>query len=296
MTTNNPKKDPQQILSIKFNPQKLKDSKILENKQSLKLYVNAFPLTFTKDFFIHEYPFKIEPETKKENIITRIFRNLAHDIQENYGFFNYSENSIYAIKEVLLPKDLHCKIVDNGEINYILRIDPKVKTSTIKAGQKSGFEQNHQNIIFKVIRDILTTNPNVKFDRDNLYLENNPQKIVGKGQTYFVHDGYKLSLKETEVGLCLVIGIKNKIIGDLSVYDAIKDKKYNYGDNMDERINNIIGKRFVPNDASKSKVIFDINTDRTPKNTNRNHEGKTYTFCEFFEKVLNKKITDEKQP
>ena len=296
MTTNNPQKEPQQILSLKFNPQKLKDSKIFENKVPLKLYVNAFPLTFKKDFLIHEYPFTIEPEINNENIISRIFRDLSHDIQENYGHFNYSGKIIYAIKEILLPKDFQCKIVDKGEINYILKIDKKVKTSIIKEGQKSNFSQNHQNIIYKVIRDILTTNPNVKFDRDNLYLENNPVKIVGKGQTYFVHDGYKLSLKETEVGLCLIIGIKNKIIGDLSVYDAINDKKYNYGEDIDERIENLIGKRFVPNNSSKSKIIFDINRDKTPKNTNRNHEGKSYTFCEFFEKVLNKKITDENQP
>jgi hypothetical protein len=62
-------------------------------------------------------------------------------------------------------------------------VDKKAETSIIKKNQTLNFSQIHENIIFMIIREILTTNPNVKVDKDNFYLENNPQKIEGTGQS-----------------------------------------------------------------------------------------------------------------
>jgi len=70
-----------------------------------------------------------------------------------------------------------------------------------------------------VLREILLTYENEKFDRDNLYLEKSPKKAKGYHQIYSIHDGYKLSLKPTENSLCLIFGIKNKMKGDISIYD-----------------------------------------------------------------------------
>ena len=112
----------------------------------------------------------------------------------------------------------------------------KEDTLVIKKGQTDLFEQIHQKMISLIIREILTTNPTIKVDKDNYILEENPKEkeypyqIKGKGQTYTVYDGYKLSLKQTESGLCLIVGIKNRIKGDLSVYDALMGDDSSYGD------------------------------------------------------------------
>jgi hypothetical protein len=44
----------------------------------------------------------------------------------------------------------------------------------------------------------LTTNLNVKIGKDNFYLENKIEEIKGNGQTYYIHDSYKLNLKQTK--------------------------------------------------------------------------------------------------
>ena len=295
MATTNPIKVPDQLKGMNFNPDNLKKSGLLEEK--VELYVNAFPIKFNKDIQIHHYKFTIVPETKEEFVISKIFAELSKDIHKDYGNFYYSGDHIYSIKEVLEAKDYKGTIVNKGKVEYIISIDKKDDTSIIKKGQTSNFNQIHEKIIFLIIREILTTNPNVKVDRDNFYLENVTKEVKGYGQTYFIHDGYKLSLKQTENGLCLIIGIKNRVKGDLSVYDALMDENANYGDDLDERIENLIGKRFVPEGSSKSKIIYDIEKDRNPKNTSRSYGKETYTdYVEFFKKVFNKTIKDVKQP
>ena len=106
-------------------------------------------------------------------------------------------------------------------------------------------------------------------------MENDPVKIKGTNQNYFIHDGYKLSLKNTENGLCLIIGIKNKIKGDISIYDILMDEKINdYGDELEDRIDTLIGLRFTEDGCSKSKKIYDIK--HNPTNVSHNYNGKTY--------------------
>lgn len=56
----------------------------------------------------------------------------------------------------------------------------------------------HELILYLIIRGFLTTNPNVKVVKDNFYLENKSEEIKGNGQTYYIHDGYKLNLKQTK--------------------------------------------------------------------------------------------------
>ncbi len=295
MTTTISAKEPEQIPGIKFNVDKMVNSKLLENK--VNIFVNAFPIKFNKDIYVHKYPFEIVPETKEEYLISTIFGKLSMEIFKMYGNFYRSGNSFYSVKEVLEPKDFSTTIVDKGKVEYIIRVNKKVESSIIKKDQTSNFSQVHEKMIFLIIREILTTNPNVKVDRDNFYLENNPKKVEGTGQTYNIHDGYKLSLKQTESGLCLIVGIKNRIKGDLNVYDALMYEESNYGDNFEERIENLIGKRFVPEGSSKSKVIYDISKDKTPSNTSIKYSKETYpNYIKFFKDIFKKDIKHPDQP
>ena len=43
-------------------------------------------------------------------------------------------------------------------------------------------------MLFLVIREILSANPYVHFDRDSLYLENKKQKVKGYQNTYYIHE------------------------------------------------------------------------------------------------------------
>ena len=287
-------KEPVKLSGQKFSIDNLKKNGLLENE--VNLYVNAFPIQFNRDLSIHEYPFTITPEINEEYLISKIFKSLSHQIYETYGIFYRSGKSFNSVKEVLEPKEFKTSIVDEGKLEYTLQIDKKAKTSTIIKGQKDNFNQTQEQILFLIIREILTTNPNVKVDRDNFYLENQSKPIKGIKQKYNIHDGYKISLKQTEEGLCLIIGIKNRVKGDLNVYDALTNKEFNFGKTEEDRIENLIGKRFVPDYSTRSKVIYDIRKDRNPKNMTINHEKETYNYVDFYNTVFEYEIKDENQP
>ena len=169
MTTTKTVKDPEIIKAHKFNFDEMKKSKIIENESS-DLYVNAFPITFKKDINVHQYPFTILPETTEEYVITRIFSVLSPQIHAIYGNFYRSGKSFYAIKEVLEPKDFSVLMNDKGKIEYRLQVDKNMETTTIKKGQKNKFSMIEEKIIFLIIREILTTNPNIKVDKDNFFI------------------------------------------------------------------------------------------------------------------------------
>ena len=296
MKTINQAKEPEKLSGIKFDIDNLRKSGLLE-KEEVELYVNAFPIQFTKDLNIHEYPFTIIPEVNQDHLISKIFKSLSHEIYETYGIFYRSGKSFNSVKEVLEPKEFKAPVVDEGKIEYTLQIDKKAKTTIIKKDQKDNFTQTQEQILFLIIREILTTNPNVKVDRDNFYLENKSHPIKGIKQTYHIHDGYKISLKQTEEGLCLIIGIKNRVKGDLNVYNALMNEEFNFGETLEERIENLIGRRFVPENGTRSKIINDINKDRTPENTSINHGKETYSnYVEFYKKVFNIEIKNKDKP
>ena len=144
-------------------------------------------------------------------------------------------------------------------------------------------------MLFLVIREILSANPYVHFDRDSLYLENKKQKVEGSQNTYYIHDGYKISIQQASIGICLIIGIKNKIKGKLSVLDFINNNDREENDKLN-------GRRFIPYEGSRSQVISYIDFDRTPINTIRNYRQQTFNYYDYYDKIWKIKIKNENQP
>ena len=114
----------------------------------------------------------------------------------------------------------------------------------------------------------MSANPNVHFDRDNLYLENKRKTVKG----YYIHDGYKISIHQSEIGICLVIDIKNKIKGKFTIYDIL---------NREDDNEHLIGRKFIPFEGSRHQVISYIDYDRTPINTIRNYRQQTLNYLDY---------------
>ena len=100
-------------------------------------------------------------------------------------------------------------------LEYTITVKPWSIGSIIKAGKQHDFDEVQEKMLFLIIREILSTNPYVHFDRDNLYLENKKEKVEAKHNSYYIHDGYKISIQQASIGICLIIGVKNKIKGKL---------------------------------------------------------------------------------
>ena len=274
-----------ELEKVGFIKDKCVEKKLIYETNDACLYSNLYPIKFTKDINIYEYAFKIEPEVHEENVILKIFRQASPQLFENYGYYYRSGPTFFALKEVTKGREFKTKIYNKGMLEYTLTVFGSGHHSKIKQGQTSDFSEIDEKVIFLIIREILQANPNVHFDRDNLYLENKKQKVEG-AKNYYVHDGYKISIQQAECGICLIIGVKYKIKGDFTVYDMLKEVD----------IEDLIGRRFIPFEGSRHQQIYEIDTDRNPMNTNRNYESKSYTYYEYFKEVLGVEIKDIKQP
>ena len=245
-------KEPEIIKGVDWNKKKMLDCKLLQRSDSEALYANAYSVNFTKDINIHEYPFDISPEVHEENAIRKIFKQISNELFKIYGYFYRSGHSFFSVTECNEEKTLKASIIDNGKVDYEITIKASAHSTTIKKDQKFNFEEFQEMVLYYIIREILLINPNVHFDRDNLYLENKKSIIKSDNSIYYLHEGYKLSLQQTDYGMCLIIGVKNKIKGEFSVYD----KLFENGKDMTslrQSAKALIGRRFIPELSSRNQ-------------------------------------------
>ena len=276
----------------KFKKEMCVKNGLFETTDNVKLYVNLYPIIFTKDIEISEYPFTISPECHEENVILKILRENSPEIFKQYGYYYRSGNSFFATRKVTKKNIFKRMIVHKGMLEYSIIVEPTSRGSVIKAGQTHGLSEIQEKVLYLIIREILSANPHVHFDRDNLYLEDKKQKVEGSGgNVYYIHDGYKISVIQAAIGICLAIGVKNKIKGDFTVLDYISNNK-----NDDEALDKLEGRRFIPKEGSRSQVISYIDYDRNPVNTTRNYKQVTYNYADYYDKIWNLKVTDKKQP
>ena len=302
------------LLGITFNGENCIKAGLLEKKEDIELYSNLYPIKFTKDIQVCEYPFIIKPECHEESVILKILREASPELFKTYGYYYRSGNSFFALKCVEKEKQFKVVIHHRGWIQYIIFVKDSPKVTIIKKdnimnkeqdkkkekdkekveiseneNEIKDFDEFTEKMIYLVIREILSANPYVHFDRDNLYLENKKQEIEGYQNSYFLHDGYKISLQKADIGLCLVIGVKNKIKGKYSVLDLINK-------NTNEENENLEGRRFIPFEGSRSQIISYIVHNKNPMNTTRNYRQETFSYYNYYEKIWNIKIKDKKQP
>ena len=281
--------DKDSLKGIEFNKEKYVEYGLFEKNEEINLYTNLYPIKFTKQIKIYEYPFIIKPECHEESVILKILREASSWFFKTYGYYYRSGNSFFALRCVEEDKNLKVVIHHKGFLQYTISIKATPRSTIIEKGKTHNFEELEQKGLFLVIREILSANPYVHFDRDNLYLENKKEEIKGYNNSYYIHDGYKISIQQAAIGLCLIIGVKNKIKGKLTVYDYIKD-------NNDEDIEKLVGRRFIPYEGSRSKVIKNIDYDRNPVNTIRNYKQETLSYYNYYKKIWNIEIKDKNQP
>ena len=245
-----------------------------------ELYTNLYPIKFKRKIIIYQYSFKIDPECHEESVILKIIRDQSYYIYKKYGYYYRSGDNIYAMYQVNRLRTFKAIIHDKGWLEYKIIIQPCKIDSVIEEGQTHNFTQVQEKMIFLIIREILSANPNVHFDRDNLYLENEKEEVICNHNSYYIHEGYKISIQQASIGICLIIGVKNKIKGKLSVLDFIKN-------NNEDEIYKLNGRRFIPYEGSRSQVISYIDFDRNPMNTIRNYRQETLNYYDYYDKIWN---------
>ena len=182
------------IEGASFNKEKCLENKLFEESEENNLYTNLYPIEFKEDITIYQYSFEIKPECHEESVILKILRDQSPYLFKTYGYYYRSGNNIFAVKKIDEIRTFKAVIVYKGMLQYTIIFQPCAIGSIIRKGQKHDFNEIQEKMLFLVLREILSANPNVHFDRDNLYLENKKQKVEGYQNTYYIHDGYKISI------------------------------------------------------------------------------------------------------
>ena len=121
-----------QLLGIKFNKENCIKAGLLEKKGNIELYSNLYPITFTKDIKVCEYPFIIKPECHEESVILKILREASPELFKTYGYYYRSGNSFFALKCIEKKKQFKVVIHHKGWIQYTIFIKDTPKVTTIE--------------------------------------------------------------------------------------------------------------------------------------------------------------------
>ena len=279
----------------KIDPNKLK---YIVDKR--KIYVNLYEIILTKDLLIYQYPFKISPEIDAgdANIRQIIFKGCNRHLKSIYGECLVSGESLYGLNKVDDIKSVKSNVEYRGKItSYLLEINKFVNERTIN--QKDVLKDSlTKQFIELLIKDILHSNPKLKFDRD-LFIYKKKRNIETENVCVEFYPGFTTSFMETDKGNYLNVTLKNKIIQTDSILDVLEEKKYESKNNKTDIDikEDLIGKSFkVSYGGEKKYKIDDILFDRTPKKQTFNYNGKSINLVEYYNIKYKKKIKNQNQP
>lgn len=123
------------LKSIKFNKEKCVKNSLLEVSEK-ELYTNLYPIKFTKDIEVYEYPFIIKPECHEESVILKILRQASPYLFKTYGYYYRSGNSLFALKYYKHDKFFKEVIHHFGWIEYTITVKAPSRGTVIETGKK----------------------------------------------------------------------------------------------------------------------------------------------------------------
>ena len=287
----------------------INDIKSYKTNEKPSFYTNLFKVTLTKSINIYQYPFQINPEIAVENrkIRRTIFRRAYQDIKNTFGNFYQSGDSIYALSKVDYSKKIKISVIDretNNKIEYEIAFEAYSHSRETKLTNNNIDKLPiYKNLLELIINDILSVNPNIKFNRDLIINENeNVVKYIPSDTKEFrFYPGYLKNILIFDNICYLNVNLKNRLVSSKSILDMINEFKNNNGviSNQNKKFlqKSLEGKPFKGNFSKKNYKIFQLNFDRDPKNTQFNYDGRTVNLIQYYKEAHN--ITDQiilKQP
>ena len=176
------------LLGLNFNKENCVEAGLLDIREDIELYSNLYPIKFTKDIQVCEYPFIIKPECHEESVILKILREASPELFKTYGYYYRSGNSFFALKCIEIGQTFQVVIHHRGWIQYTIFVkdtpkvtviekdkimendnvkDKEIEKDKISENEIKDFDEFTEKMIYLVIREILSANPYVHFDRDN---------------------------------------------------------------------------------------------------------------------------------
>ena len=260
-----------------------------------ELYVNLFEFSTKKDLKLFKYPFSISPKIdesisrQKQTILNRCRQN----IENTYGIFCISGDSIYSLKKIEEISIFKTTIYSKGRYEYIVEIQKFSNEITIKKEdiQKDPLTKQFIEIL---VKDILNSNPKLENDKGLFVLKSDKKVIETERVSINYYPGFTTRFIETEKGSYINVSLKNKIESSQNLLEYLKSRNYENKSNFYNIQLNLIGRLFYF--EKKKYKIDDILFDRNPMNQSIHIDGKNITIYDFYSKKYSFEITDRKQP
>ena len=266
-------------------------SYIVEKKE---IYVNIFEFNTARDIKIFKYPFTITPEIDKNasKLLQLIFRNLSKKIQEIYGVYTISGNSLYSMKKISEIKSFNAIITSKGKFEYHIEIQ-KYSNEIVIQQKDVKKDSLTKQFIEIIIKDILKANPSLDFDKGLFVLKADKKRIETSNISINYYPGFIPKFIETEKGNFINVYLKNKIESTDNILDYLESRNYKDKNNQDKIQKALKGRWFY---FKKKYKIDEILFDRNPINQTIYIDGKNMNIKDYYLEKYNTRIKNLEQP
>ena len=285
---------------IKFLPNPQIKANKLDYVEPVKVYSNLFEIKLTKEIKMYQYPFEVNPEIAKENMIIRkkLFKGPQREVKSIYGIFLIDGDSLYSLNKVEDVKIFKTTLRVKKKINeYQIKVNKYENEITIN---EKDINENpiQKHFIELIIKDILLSNPNVERFKDTYIMLNKKEKIdINENSSVNFYPGFRTSFVETDRGKFLNVVLTHKFIRNENILDYLERFGQFNDKSVQEEINaQLIGRSFKVKYAKKNYQIDEILFDRNPANQDINYDGKTTNLMTYYEKAHQIKIENKVQP
>ena len=147
-----------------------------------------------------------------------------------------------------------------------------------------------------MIRDILYSNPKLKFYKEFFEINKNKKTIKIDKFSINFYPGFITSFTERDKVNFLNVTLKNKIIQSETILDYLSKKKYEKKENHNFIKDQLVDRGFKVSYSKRNYHINDNLFDRNRKSQTFSSNGKTYKLVDYSEKERKIKIKNENQP
>lgn len=265
-----------EILSFVPNP-KLCNLKYCDKKIPLK--TNLYKIKLNKNYTLYEYSVKFQHEDPNlsSHFKTKILKKQFLELNKIYGMFFLSGGDIL-FSNKLIP-DIKNVLIDYNKFQYSILICPtKERIVLSQLEQETKKRPALKSIIELIIKDILKSNPKVKFMKNMYTMRDDKKNVKSYDNSLSLFPGFSTKVLFLEGVFYLNVDIKNKISSSsnclLLIESFIKNKKQITQKEKDE-INKYFKGNSVELELTGQKFkIESVNFDRNPKTFSINFESK----------------------
>ena len=212
----------EKLNQINFLSNPLINQKSLYYVIPVNICTNCFEIKLVKEIKIYQYPFAINPEIDifDSEIIQNIFKEVHSQILNIYGIYFIDGNSIYSLLKV---KEGHLFLVDlrlrQNTNKYVIIVD-KYENMRIINEKDINENSSQKQFIELVIKDILSSNPNLERFKDTYIRLDKKEKIVmNQSLSFDYYSGFKFDLVNNELGNFLYLTLAHKLIRNENILE-----------------------------------------------------------------------------